>query len=98
MATASCFFSNISVYAAFHLTGADAAAVRDMVVTHGGFCPAARQPLLHIGGIADFHMLLDGGIGEVINITGHGLINPFIHARLQNILFTFPHYYSRNHQ
>lgn len=54
MATASCFFSNISVCAGFHLIGADAAAVRDMVVTHGGFCPAARQPLLHIDGIADF--------------------------------------------
>ena len=54
MATASCFFSNISVYAGFHLIGADAATVRDMVVTHGGFCPAARHQLLHIDGIADF--------------------------------------------
>lgn len=54
MATASCFFSNISVYAGFHLIGADAAAVRDIVVTHGGFRPTARQPLLHIDGIADF--------------------------------------------
>lgn len=54
MATASCFFSNISVCAGFHLIDADAAAVQDMVVTHGGFCPAARRPLLHIGGIADF--------------------------------------------